>query len=141
MRYNGSVRKNQMVRLNKEQKRQLEMAQRQLRDQKAWEEFKESYPRQLLYLVYEYSNRPELDIRRDDARDSFVFSRHREMSEKWFPIQLDAEPNMELIYAFELAQYQVVELAEAEAEANRLFALKQKALNKLSAEERAALNL
>lgn len=141
MRYNGSVRKNEMARLNREQKRQLEMAQRQLSEQKAWDEFKESYPRQLLDLVYEYCKRPELDVRRDEAKDSFVFSRHREMSEKWFPIQLDAEPNMELIYAFELAQYQVVELAEAEAEANRLFALKQKALSKLSAEERAALNL
>lgn len=133
-----------MPRLNKEQKRQLEMAQRQLSEQKAWDEFKESYSRELLDLVYEYCMRPELDVRRDNARNSFVFSRHSrhsEMNEKWFPVELANEPNEELMRAFEEAQYQVQELVEADAKANRLFALKQNALNKLTVEERAALNL
>ena len=91
--------------------------------------------------MFEYSNRPELAARKDVDRDSFVFSRPREMNAKWLPVELSLEYNYELIQAMDEAEYQVSELVEAEKEAQRVYALRQQALSKLSAEERAALNL
>lgn len=132
-----------MARLSKVQILQMKEAESRLREEQVWKEFKESYPRQLLYLVYEYSRRPELDVRRDEEKDSFVFSRPREMKEKWLPIELEDQPNnvWDFINIFEEVRYQLAQIVEAEIEANRLYALRQKALSKLSAEERAALNL
>ena len=63
------------------------------------------------------------------------------MNAKWLPVELSLEYNYELIQAMDEAEYQVSELVEAEKEAQRVYALRQQALSKLSAEERAALNL
>lgn len=127
------------MRLSQAEKRQ-QVADR-LQEQAIWAEFRASYPLRLLNLVFEYSNRPELDARKDVDCDSFVFSRPREMNAKWFPVELSLEYNFELILAMDEAEYQVSELVEAEKEAQRVYALRQQALSKLSAEERAALNL
>jgi len=132
-----------MARLSKEQKMQMAEASARLREEQAWNEFKEWYPRQLLYLVYEYNKRPELDNRLDEEKDSFVFSRPREMKEKWLPIELKDQPEnvWELINIFDEVRFELAQLVEAEIEANRLYSLRQKALSKLSPEERATLNL
>lgn len=127
------------MRLSQAEKRQ-QVADR-LQEQAIWAEFRASYPLRLLNLVFEYSNRPELDARKDVDSDSFVFSRPREMNAKWFPVELSLEYNYELILSMDEAEYQVSELVEAEKEAQRVYALRQQALSKLSAEERAALNL
>ena len=129
------------MRLSQAEKRQQVAEQRRLREQAIWAEFRASYPLRLLNLVFEYSNRPELAARKDVDRDSFVFSRPREMNAKWLPVELSLEYNYELIQAMDEAEYQVSELVEAEKEAQRVYALRQQALSKLSAEERAALNL
>lgn len=134
-----------MARLSRytEQKMQMAEASARLREEQAWNEFKEWYPRQLLYLVYEYSKRPELDNRLDEEKDSFVFSRPRKMKEKWLPIELKDQPEnvWELINIFDEVRFELAQLVEAEIEANRLYSLRQKALSKLSPEERIAMNL
>ena len=121
-----------MARLSRytEQKMQMAEASARLREEQAWNEFKERYPRQLLYLVYEYSKRPELDNRLDEEKDSFVFSRPREMKEKWLPIELKDQPEnvWELINIFDEVRFELAQLVEAEIEANRLYSLRQKRL-------------
>jgi hypothetical protein len=47
----------------------------------------------------------------------------------------------DLISHMEDAEWELQQLMEAERESNRLYLLRQKALSKLSAEERQALNL
>lgn len=107
-----------------------------------WAEFKASYPRRLLNLVYEYSRWAELNVRKDADRDSFVFSHPRHMNDKWFPVELPEQDwNFEFLYAFAEAEQVVESLVLAEKEAERVFQLRQQALSKLSAEERAALSL
>ncbi len=119
-------------------KEQEQLVQHQRQE---WAEFKASYPRRLLNLVYEFSRWPELSVRKDAERDSFVFSRPRHMNDKWFPVELPEEYNFEFIYALEEAEQAVESLIQAEKEAERLYQLRQRALSKLSDEERQALNL
>lgn len=117
-------------------------AKAQEQQRQDWAEFRASYPRRLLNLVYEFSRWPELSVRKDAERDSFVFSRPRYMNDKWFPVDLpEQEYNFEFIYALEEAEQAVDSLVQAEREAQRQYQLRQNALSKLSAEERAALNL
>ena len=64
-----------------------------------WELFLKSYPYRLVNLVYEYSRRPELSVRKESALDLFSFSCPGHMSEKWFPLKLSESdlPKPELI--------------------------------------------
>jgi hypothetical protein len=128
-----------MPRMSSAESRQRAEEQRLNREHREWAEFSAEYPRRLLMLVFEYSQRAELSVSRDQERDCFVFSRHREMCEKWFPVKLD-EPNRALMRTVEEAESQVAELVAEEQEAQRLYKMRQQALSKLSAEERAALN-
>lgn len=131
-----------MPRMSKSE-RQLMMENQSREDQRrVWDAFLDSYPRRILNLVYEYSRHDELSVKKDSDRDQFVFSRPQYMNDKWFPLELrNSEPNPEFIYAFEEAEQALQSILEAEQEAERRYQLRQWALSKLSAEERAALNL
>lgn len=131
-----------MPRLSQAEKRQRVEEERRLREQAEWDAFAPSYPLRLLNLVFEYSNRPELDVRKDAERNSFVFSRPREMNDRWLPFELNVkEYSRYIIRAIEEAEWNLSELVEAEKEAQRLYARRQQALSKLDAEDRAVLNL
>ena len=130
-----------MPRMSLAERRAKEQEQLVQHQRQEWAEFKASYPRRLLNLVYEFSRWPELSVRKDADRDSFVFSRPRHMNDKWFPVELPEEYNFEFIYALQEAEQAVESLIQAEKEAERLYQLRQRALSKLSDEERQALNL
>jgi len=130
-----------MPRMSLAERRAKEQEQLVQHQRQEWAEFKASYPRRLLNLVYEFSRWPELSVRKDADRDSFVFSRPRHMNDKWFPVELPEEYNFEFIYALQEAEQAVESLILAEKEAERLYQLRQRALSKLSDEERQALNL
>jgi hypothetical protein len=129
-----------MPKLSKSQREQQWAEQRQRQEQARWAEFVPSYQKRLLNLVFEYSSRPELVAKRDQNSEAFVLSYSRNMSPKRFPMEL-VEYAPDLISHMEDAEWELQQLMEAERESNRLYLLRQTALNKLSAEERQALNL
>lgn len=130
-----------MPRLSKAERQSLAKEQWEQEKRKEWAELRVHYPRRLLNLVFEYSNRPELVVRKDAEHNSFVFSRPREMSDKWLPFEMQEEYNPDLCWVLAEVEHELSYLVEAEAEAQRVYGLRQRALSKLSAEERQALNL
>lgn len=142
-----------MPRMSKSEKLLKQQEELELRRAQEWGEFKVDYHKRLMFLVYEFSSRKFLAFNVNRLKLSFNFSAYQAYKMYGYPFS-----RREVLLPFDLHDYDLSDgsklmndmlelesmveyLVSVEEEAERKASLRSKALNKLSQEEREALNL